>query len=89
MLAIIDIVLLRYTQDVGVWKIIQVAVLVYDLTLLYSTYYSLGQQGRLSFDALRWEDWGGIIITAQAVVVRTAFLLDVGLRKTRRTSKRT
>lgn len=36
-------------------------------------------QGRLSLGALRWEDWGGIFITAQAVVVRTAFLLGVGL----------
>ena len=48
MLALIDIVLLRYTEDVGVWKIIQAAVLVYDLSLLYSNYNSLGMQGRLS-----------------------------------------
>lgn len=40
---------------------------------------SLSMQGRLSLSALRWEDWGGIFITAQAVVVRTAFLLGVGL----------
>lgn len=35
MLAIIDVVMLRYTEDVGVWKILQGAVLVYDLSLLY------------------------------------------------------
>lgn len=38
MLAVIDIMLLRYTEDVGVWKILQAAVLVYDLSLLYSIY---------------------------------------------------
>jgi len=81
MLALIDIVLLRYTEDVGVWKIIQAAVLVYDLSLLYSNYNSLGMQGRLSLQALRWEDWGGIIISAQAAVVRAAFILGVGLGK--------
>lgn len=81
MLAFIDIVLLRYTKDVKIWKIIQAAVLIYDLSLLYSNYYSLKQQGRLSVSALRWEDWGGIFITAQAAVVRTLFLLGVGLGK--------
>jgi hypothetical protein len=79
MLAVIDIVLLRYTNDINIWKILQLAVLVYDSTLLVSIYYSLGQQGRLSLSALRWEDWGGIVITAQAAVVRSLFLLGVGL----------
>ena len=79
MLAFIDIVLLRYTNDVKIWKILQAAVLIYDLSLLYSNYYSLKQQGRLTVGALRWEDWGGIFISAQAVVVRSAFLLGVGL----------
>lgn len=81
MLAVIDIVLLRYTMDLGIWKIIQGAVLVYDLSLLYSNYDALGMQGRLSLQALRFEDWGSIIITAQAAVVRSAFLLGVGLGK--------
>lgn len=81
MLAFIDIVLLRYTEDVNIWKILEAAVLIYDSSLLYSNYSSLSQQGRLSFGALRWEDWAGVAITAQAVVVRTAFLLGVGLSK--------
>ena len=81
MLALIDIVLLRYTADVNIWKILEAAVLVYDFSLLYSNYYALVQQGRLSFGALRWEDWGDIAITGQAVVVRIVFLLAVGLSK--------
>lgn len=80
MLAFIDTVLLRYTEDVNVWKIIQAAVLIYDGSLLYSNYYALKQQGRLSLGALRVEDWGAIAITAQAVVVRVAFLVGVGLK---------
>lgn len=87
MLAFIDIVLLRYTDDIKTWKILEAAVLIYDASLLYSSYYSLSQQGRLGVGALRWEDWGGILITAQAVVVRTAFLLDVGLTKLTKEAK--
>ena len=88
MLAVIDILLLRYTEDVGVWKILQAAVLVYDLSLLYSNYDALGMQGRLSLEGLRWEDWGGIFISAQAAVVRTAFLLGVGLGKEEKGGKK-
>ncbi len=88
MLSFIDVVLLRYTNDIKIWKILQVAVLIYDLSLLYSNYSSLSQQGRLNFGALRWEDWGGIIITAQAAVVRTAFLLGVGLSQGKKRTKR-
>ena len=79
MLAFIDIFLLRYTNDVKIWKILEAAVLIYDFSLLYSNYYALSQQGRLSFGALRWEDWGAIAITGQAVIVRSAFLFGVGL----------
>ena len=88
MLAFIDIVLLRYTKDVKIWKILQAAVLIYDLSLLYSNYYSLKQQGRLSVSALRWEDWGGIFISAQAAVVRSLFILGVGLAKEEKIVKR-
>ncbi|KAK3716706.1 hypothetical protein LTR37_006336 [Vermiconidia calcicola] len=81
MLAFLAIVLLRYTSDVKIWKILEAAVLVYDFSLLYSSWYALDYQGRLSVGALRWEDWGGIAITGQAVFVRTAFLLGAGLSK--------
>ncbi|KAK5171947.1 uncharacterized protein LTR77_003584 [Saxophila tyrrhenica] len=88
MLAFIDVVLLRYTNDIKVWKILQAAVLIYDLSLLYSNLDALGQQVRLSWGKLRWEDVGGIAITAQAVVVRTAFLLGVGLAEGGKKGKR-
>lgn len=81
MLAFIAVVLLRYTEDVKVWKTVEAAVLIWDFALLYSNYYALSRQGRLSIGALRLEDWGDIIITSQAMVVRTSFLLGVGLSK--------
>jgi len=80
MLAFLDIVLLRYSKDVTVWKILEGATLLYDLVMLWSVYDALGKQGRLGLDGIRGEDWGGIGITGLAVVVRSAFLLNVGMR---------
>ncbi|KAF2092996.1 hypothetical protein NA57DRAFT_61855 [Rhizodiscina lignyota] len=81
MLAILDVVLLRYSKDVMIWKILQAATLTYDLAMLYSTYDALKSQGRLSFASMRpAEDWGNVGITGLAVVVRSAFLLDVGMK---------
>lgn len=88
MLGFIDIFLLRYTNDVKIWKILEAAVLIYDLSLLFSNYSSLQQQGRLRPGGLRWEDWSGIAVSAQAAVVRAAFLLGVGLAKTGKSKKR-
>ena len=88
MLAFIDAVLLRYTLDVNIWKIIQAAVLIYDCVMLYSNYYALDQQGRLSIDKMRWEHWGCFVITVQAALVRTAFLLGVGLSEDRKVTKK-
>ena len=89
MLAFIDIVLLRYTNDVKIWKILEAAVLIYDFSLLYSNYSSLSQQGRLSFGALRLKDWGAIAITAQAVMVRIVFLLGMDFSKEVKVIKKT
>ena len=61
MLAILTSTLLRYTEDVKIWKILEAAILVYDFALLYVSYYALSQQRRLSIGALRVEDWGKCI----------------------------
>ena len=87
-MAILDVVLLRYTKDINIWKIVQVGVLSYDLILLGSIYYGLKQQHRLSLHALRFEDWGDIIITGQAAIVRSLFLLGVGLHQDTQGKKR-
>lgn len=82
MLGFLDVALLRYAEDVVVWKILQMAVLLYDLVLLYSIYYALLGQDRLSLADMRVvEDWGSIAITGVAAAVRGAFLLDVGMKR--------
>ena len=87
-LAFTSIVLLRYTSDVNIWKIWVAAILLLDCLILYSIAYALSQQGRLGFSALRLEDWGSIIITVQAMIVRPVFLLGVGLSKDDKVTKK-
>jgi len=77
--AFLSIFLLRYTRDVGVWKIFQASVLVVDVVLGYAIWDALGRQGRRSFGALRPEDWGCIGITAVFGLMRSAFVLGIGL----------
>ncbi|KAJ9662037.1 hypothetical protein H2198_001579 [Neophaeococcomyces mojaviensis] len=80
MLAVLDIFMLRLTNDIKVWKTLQAAVFLYDWVCLYSIYSALRRQDRLRWDAFRLlEDGGSIGITVQAALVRAAFLLDVGL----------
>lgn len=77
--AFLSIFLLRYTRDVGVWKIFQASVLIVDVVLGYALWDALGRQERLSLGALRAEDWGCIGITAVFGLMRSAFLLGVGM----------
>lgn len=80
MCIILDLFLLRRTNEIWIWKVQQAGQLVYDLALLYSIWYALSQQGRLSTSALRIEDWGNIAITGSCAVVRWLFCAGVGLR---------
>ena len=79
MMSILQTVLLRSTNDLKVWKIFEGAVLAYDWVMLASIYDTLRLQGRLQANELRGEEWGSIAITALAVVVRSAFVLGVGV----------
>lgn len=78
---IVSAVLLRYTDDVNVWAIVQVACFVVDLAYYWSVWRVLGSQGRLSPLLWRAEDWGSVGITAVAGAVRLAFLMGVGFDK--------
>jgi hypothetical protein len=75
---IVSAVLLRYTDDVNVWAIVQAACLAVDLAYYWSVWRVLEAQGRLSPETWRAEDWGSIGITVVAGVVRAAFLMRVG-----------
>ncbi|KAH8673798.1 hypothetical protein BX600DRAFT_456211 [Xylariales sp. PMI_506] len=79
-LGIIITVLLRYTADVGAWKIVQGAILVVDLAILVSLYVSLGQQGRLDPAVWRSSDWANWAITGVVALLRALFLAGVGLK---------
>lgn len=81
-LALLTAVLLRYTADVAVWRIVEASILVVDCSLLCSAYASLNYQGRLtSFEMWRPADWGTIGVTGLALVTRASFIAGVGIEK--------
>ena len=79
--AVISAALLRYTYDAQIWRIVQSAFFIVDLSLYYAAYQVLGAQGRLDPTKWRWEDWGSVVISAVAGAARVAFLMGVGLEK--------
>ena len=87
-LAFLSTILLRYTQDIQVWKIMQAAILIVDLGMLYSLGNSLDQQGRLAVAKWRAEDWGCLLIVGFVTLLRSAFLLEVRFRAIGGTTKR-
>jgi hypothetical protein len=82
-------VLLRYTYDIKIWRIVQFAFFLVDLAYYWAVYEVLGEQGRLSVGTWRAEDWGSVAITGMAGVVRLAFLAGVGFDKGKKTLKKT
>jgi hypothetical protein len=86
--AVISALLLRYTYDLKIWNIVQVAFFIVDLALYWATYEVLSVQGRLSPGTWRAEDWGSIGITAVAGATRAAFLMGVGFGRSTKRVKR-
>lgn len=81
MMAFLMVFMLRYTNDVKIWKMFEFGILLTDLTLFYSLHGALVEQGRLDVGAIRWEEWGTIAITGFVTVVRIAFLGGLGFTK--------
>ncbi|KAF2166926.1 hypothetical protein M409DRAFT_22978 [Zasmidium cellare ATCC 36951] len=79
--AILDVFLLRQTNELWIWRTQQWAQLAYDVVILGSQAYSWGLQGRLSLAVLRVEDYGSFAITALVGLVRTLFLVGAGLKR--------
>ncbi|KAL2829120.1 hypothetical protein BJY01DRAFT_228010 [Aspergillus pseudoustus] len=71
-------VLLRYTSDPNVWKILNGSLLGWDAILLYGLWAGLSSQGRLSLGALRAEDWTAIVPTVIITLLRAAVVAGVG-----------
>ncbi|KAF2034655.1 hypothetical protein EK21DRAFT_55986 [Setomelanomma holmii] len=77
----ISAVLLRYTTDLQVWRIVQISDLIVDVAYFWAVYEVLSVQGRLGVEKWKAEDWGAVGITGTAGVVRLAFLAGVGFGK--------
>ncbi|GIZ47990.1 hypothetical protein CKM354_001106500 [Cercospora kikuchii] len=88
MCVILQLFLLRRTQEVWIWKTVQAGQLVYDFALLYSIFNALSQQGRLHPKVYRPEDWGNIVIVGICAVVRGLFCVGVGVERERKEKKR-
>ena len=81
----ISAVLLRYTYDLKVWSIVQISDFIVDLAYFWAVYGVLREQERLDVGKWRAEDWGSVVITVTAGLVRLAFLAGVGFKTTTKT----
>lgn len=77
----ISAVLLRYTDDIKIWRIVQIADLIVDVAYFWAVWGVLDAQKRLDPTTWRAEDWGSVAITGTATVVRLLFLLGIGFKK--------
>ncbi|KAL5344076.1 hypothetical protein BJX70DRAFT_393499 [Aspergillus crustosus] len=74
-------ILLRYTSDVNVWKILNGCLLGWDFILLWSLWNGLGVQGRLGPGSWRGEDLMAIMPTVFMTLVRGAIVAGIGLNE--------
>lgn len=73
-------VLLRYSSDIVVWKIVQASTLVVDLAMLTSMYVTLDSQGRLDPAVWRMEEWSNAALIVWVTTLRILFLAGVGFK---------
>jgi hypothetical protein len=71
-------VLLRASNDLKVWRIVQGATLGVDLALLATLYALLVQQGRLDIKMWKGGDWFNMVFTVWVALIRIAYLLGIG-----------
>jgi hypothetical protein len=77
--AIIQGVLLRYADDVNVWKIVNIGMFARDACILYGCYTMLGSQGRLAISTWGRDDWMAIGLPVCMGVIRAMYVAGVGL----------
>jgi hypothetical protein len=76
---VIEGILLRYTDDVNVWKIVNAGFLGWDLFLLHGTYGTLSSQGRLDPASWRTLDCVALGLTVSVGLLRALMVLGVGV----------
>ena len=79
-MAIVLAGVLRATSDIKVWRVVIAGVLLVDISILVSMYVSLEHQGRLGLENWRWQDWGNLLFTGGVALIRSFFLLGVGVQ---------
>lgn len=82
-IAFVSAVLLRYTSDVKVWRIVQGGILLVDLVGLGSLWHTLGRQGRRHPAGWRFEDWACVVILGFVTLLRLSFLAGLGFPRRR------
>jgi hypothetical protein len=72
--------LLRYTQDIKIWHIVEIAILLVDFAYFPAVFGALNAQMRVLPETWRAEDWGSLVVTGTATLVRLAFLARLGFK---------
>ena len=70
--------LLRYTNDIKIWHIVEIAILLVDFAYFPAVFGALNAQMRVLPETWRAEDWGSLVVTGTATLVRLAFLARLG-----------
>ncbi|KAF4430271.1 putative beta-mannosidase mnda [Fusarium austroafricanum] len=73
--------LLRYTQDLNIWKICQGAVCIMDIVILCSMWEMRNPPHNWFTPAMSQKDWGQVYGTAAFALIRIFFILEVGFTK--------
>jgi hypothetical protein len=80
MIAVNHGLLLRYTDDVRVWKITNLGILMVDLSLLWAMFEMHFVSPEMSAMEIRSEDWMNCFLTLLAVVMRLSFIAEIGVK---------
>jgi hypothetical protein len=87
LIAILQGGLLRYTDDLGVWKFTNFGIMVVDVLIVCSLVELKARTPEgLSVSGMRPEDWVNWVLTILAVVNWLAFILDIGLKPSKEAS---
>jgi hypothetical protein len=81
-------VLLRASSDPKVWRIVQGATLMVDISLIAVMLVALDTQGRLATEQWRGIEWFNMAFTAAIAIGRVAYLMGVGGREGGKVKKR-
>lgn len=86
-LATVEALVLRSTNDTGVWRAVMFALVVCDAGHVYATIRELGIHGLKDAGDWRATEWAAIVATILPLSLRVAFLLSIGFEKTSKKKK--